>query len=130
MNLNFYFFKRKKMLSVSSSIKSSFYPSDMGCFLFHILYVSVVFIYRMSCILGSIFIFLFFSTGLSLHVSLPYKYNHRSFIVFFLIGGRASVSLSFSFSSYYCMFVFQQNLYDQFAYFQKLWFCGFPNYLV
>lgn len=83
MNLNFDFFKIKKMLSVSSSIKSSFYPSDMGCFLFHILYVSVVFIYRMSCILGSIFIFLFFSTGLSLHVSLSYKYNHRSFIVFF-----------------------------------------------
>lgn len=83
MNLNFSFFKIKKMLSFSSNIKIFFYPSDMGCFLFHLLYVSVVFIYRMSCILGSIFIFLFFSTSLSLHMSLPHKYNHRVFIVFF-----------------------------------------------
>ena len=38
MNLNFYFLKIKEMLSFSSSIRSLFYPSDMECFLFHILY--------------------------------------------------------------------------------------------
>lgn len=65
-------------------LKNLFFPSDMGCLLFHIV--------EYHTYLGLFIIFLFYPTGLSLSISLPHTY--RSFMIF-LIYGRAHVSLPF-----------------------------------